>query len=50
MFISYVLAKFRAYLRYRETVRELSRLTDRELDDLGITRFQIESVARAHSL
>ncbi|MEN3930903.1 DUF1127 domain-containing protein [Microvirga sp. W0021] len=49
MFISYVLAKFRTYLRYRETVRELSKLTDRELDDLGITRFQIENVARVHS-
>jgi len=49
MFISYVLAKFRAYFRYRETIRELSKLTDRELDDLGISRFQIESVARTHS-
>lgn len=49
MFISYVLAKLRAYLRYRETVRELSKLTDRELDDLGLNRFQIDSVARAHS-
>ncbi len=49
MFISYVLSKLRAYLRYRETVRELSKLTDRELDDLGLNRFQIDSVARTHS-
>lgn len=49
MFISHVMAKLRAYLRYRDTVRELSKLTDRELDDLGITRYQIESIARAHS-
>ncbi len=50
MFISYVLAKFRAYLRYRDTIRELSRLTDRELDDLGINRYQIDNVARAHNM
>lgn len=49
MFVSYVMAKIRVYLRYRETVRELSRLTDRELNDLGLTRFQIEGVARAHA-
>jgi uncharacterized protein YjiS (DUF1127 family) len=49
MFVSYILSKIRAYLRYRETVRELSQLSDRELDDLGISRFQIESIARAHA-
>jgi uncharacterized protein YjiS (DUF1127 family) len=27
-------------------VRELSQLSDRELDDLGISRFHISSVAR----
>lgn len=46
MFVSYILSKIRAYMRYRETVRELSQLSDRELDDLGISRFQIESIAR----
>ncbi len=49
MFVSYILSRIQAYLRYRDTVRELSLLTDRELDDLGINRFQIESVAR-HSV
>ena len=49
MFVSFILSKVRAYMRYRETVRELSLLTDRELDDLGITRFQIDSVARSHA-
>ena len=49
MFVSYILSKVRAYLRYRETVRELAQLTDRELDDLGIDRFQIESIAREHA-
>jgi uncharacterized protein YjiS (DUF1127 family) len=50
MFVSYILSKVRTYLRYRETVRELSLLSDRELDDLGISRFQIDSVAREHAV
>lgn len=33
--------------QYRRTTDELSRLTDRELGDLGISRNQIRSVARA---
>ncbi len=49
MFVTLVLSKVRAYLRYRETVRELSLLTVRELDDLGISRFQMTSIARAHA-
>jgi uncharacterized protein YjiS (DUF1127 family) len=50
MFVTYILSKVRAYMRYRETVRELSQLTDRELDDLGISRFQIENIARQHAV
>jgi uncharacterized protein YjiS (DUF1127 family) len=46
MFLSWILSKIRNYRRYRETVDELSRLSDRELDDLGISRFEIETVAR----
>jgi uncharacterized protein YjiS (DUF1127 family) len=49
MFVSYMLSKVRAYMRYRDTVRELSQLSDRELDDLGISRFQIDSIARQHA-
>ncbi|MBA4224711.1 DUF1127 domain-containing protein [Bosea sp. (in: a-proteobacteria)] len=49
MFLSMIAAKIRAYLRYRETVRELSRLTDRELDDLGLSRSDIQYVARTHA-
>ncbi|HST93391.1 MAG TPA: DUF1127 domain-containing protein [Microvirga sp.] len=49
MFVSHILSKVRAYLRYRDTVRELSQLSDRELDDLGISRFQIDSIARQHA-
>jgi uncharacterized protein YjiS (DUF1127 family) len=47
MIVSWILSKVRSYLQYRETVAELSRLTDRELEDLGISRFEIESVARS---
>lgn len=46
MFASLILSKIKAYLKYRETVRELSQLTDRELDDIGVARFQIETLAR----
>ena len=49
MFLSMIAAKIRAYLRYRETVRELSRLTDCELDDLGLSRSDIQYVARTHA-
>jgi uncharacterized protein YjiS (DUF1127 family) len=46
MIVSWILSKVRDYVRYRETVSELSRLSDRELEDLGISRFEIETVAR----
>ncbi|MBV9076234.1 MAG: DUF1127 domain-containing protein [Methylobacteriaceae bacterium] len=47
MFTTVVLSKIRSYLKYRETVRELSGLSDRELQDIGISRFEIRRVARA---
>ena len=47
MFTSFLLAKIRNYIKYRETMRELARLSDRELEDIGVSRYQIESVARA---
>ena len=49
MFVSFILSRVKAYFRYRETVRELSFLSDRELSDLGITRWEIDQVARTHS-
>ncbi len=49
MFVTMIAAKIRAYLRYRETVRELSRLTDRELYDLGLSRSEINFIARANT-
>jgi uncharacterized protein YjiS (DUF1127 family) len=38
--------KLAAWRRYREAVRELSQLSDRELSDIGIRRGDIESVVR----
>lgn len=37
---------FESWKRYRAAVRELSMLTDRELNDLGIQRSEIDLVAR----
>ena len=37
---------YRNWRRYRETVSELSRLSNREHADLGITRGDIRRVAR----
>lgn len=49
MFTSVILSKIKAYMKYRETVRQLSRLTDRELEDIGIARFQIDALAKSGS-
>jgi hypothetical protein len=46
MTLKSITEKFNAWRRYRTSVRELSQLTDRELRDLGLTRAEIESVAR----
>ncbi len=46
MFLSIILSHLNRWLRYRETVRQLSGLTDRELSDLGIGRSDIQAVAR----
>ncbi len=39
-------AKLSAWRRYRETVRELSQFSDRELSDIGICRCDIEDIVR----
>ena len=43
------LSEARRLARYRETVRELSQLSDRKLDDIGVGRNDIEHIVR-HSL
>jgi uncharacterized protein YjiS (DUF1127 family) len=37
---------FNAWRKYRQTVNELGRMSDRELSDLGIARGDISYVAR----
>ena len=39
-------SKYSAWRRFRESVRELSRLSDRELNDLGIGRSDIVTVCK----
>lgn len=50
MLIAYILSRIRAYRRYRETVRELSPLSDRLLEDLGISRNEIDVIARQNAV
>jgi len=38
--------KIQSWRRYRQSVRELSQLSDRELADLGISRYEIETIAK----
>ncbi|HLJ69977.1 MAG TPA: DUF1127 domain-containing protein [Roseiarcus sp.] len=38
--------KLNAWLRYREAVKELAQLSDRELNDIGIRRGDIEFIVR----
>ena len=40
---------FNNWRKYRQTVAELGRMSNRELSDLGIGRSEIQSVARAAS-
>ena len=44
--VKMIAEKVTAWRRYRTSVRELSRLTDRELSDLGLNRYDIDAVAR----
>ena len=38
--------KLQAWRRYRDAVRELSQLSDRELADIGVRRGDIADIAR----
>lgn len=50
MFLSYLMSAYRRVMLYRKTVAELSRLDDRDLQDLGISRCDIHHVAQEASL
>jgi len=45
MLLARLIRLVRDYWRYNESVRELSRLGDRELSDIGISRSDIHTVA-----
>ena len=45
MFVAFVLSRIQAFQRYRASVRELSHFSDRELNDLGISRYDIDTAA-----
>lgn len=47
--IKTIAKKLEAWRRYRDTVRELSQMSDHELLDIGIHRSAIESIARRTS-
>ena len=47
MLTSFVLAKIRAWLIFRNTVRELESLNDKDLSDLGISRSDIHPTSPA---
>ncbi len=49
MFLSHLLARYRAWQRYRATLDELSRLNDRELSDVGLSRHDIHQTARYYA-
>ena len=46
MLMSFVLSKIRTWLIFHDTVRELQRLNEKELSDLGISHGEIKDVAR----
>lgn len=46
MFVTFILSRIRAYRRYRETIRELMQFSDPELEALGISRYEIDGIAR----
>lgn len=41
-----IVATYKSWLKYRQTCNELNRLTNRELDDLGIARGEISNLAK----
>ncbi|HRE21454.1 MAG TPA: DUF1127 domain-containing protein [Rhabdaerophilum sp.] len=46
MFITHIIARIQAWLRYRRNIEALSQLSDRELADIGLDRGSIEQAAR----
>lgn len=49
MILSHLLRAYQQWRRYNTSLRELARLGDRELSDIGITRSDIPRVAWENS-
>ncbi|MHC5653803.1 DUF1127 domain-containing protein [Stappia sp.] len=47
--INNIVRKYQSWQKYRRTYDELSRLSNRELADLGIGRGDIQFIARTHT-
>lgn len=45
MIVTHIIARIRTWMRYRDSVRALATLNDRELADIGLTRGQISEAA-----
>lgn len=45
-----VARSFNNWIKYRQTVAELGRMSSRELQDLGIARADIRRIARASAI
>lgn len=41
-----IIRNFNNWRRYRSTYNQLNRLSDRELNDVGLTRYDIPRIAR----
>lgn len=46
MMIDSLVTRYRSWRKYRSTYEELMKLSSRELDDLGISRSEIPTIAR----
>ncbi|WP_022705897.1 MULTISPECIES: DUF1127 domain-containing protein [Paracoccus] len=46
--VASIVSAFVGWRETRQTRKELSRLSDRELDDIGLSRGDIERIARGH--
>jgi uncharacterized protein YjiS (DUF1127 family) len=46
MFVTLILKRINAWRRYRANLRELGQLTDRELEDIGLSRSNLDHAAR----
>jgi uncharacterized protein YjiS (DUF1127 family) len=49
MLVAFFLSKVANYRRYRRTIFELSHFSDRELDDVGLSRSQVYNVSRKNA-